>query len=124
VRLVGGPKANQGRLQTQNSYYWGNTCSYNITENEARVACRTIDYRYGGVLRSGSDFGVFPPAPNGRVDFLPFNQVTYSCPGKSVGGLLAGWTACTSHACGGGRVGVKKPKGPHWQGVWHALLCR
>ena len=90
LRLVGGTKPNQGRLQasagsTYSSYYgayvgtWGSVCGQGFGANEVTVACRTLGYNYGGRLRSISDFGVFPASPLGSPDTLPIKTTNYAC---------------------------------------------
>jgi len=84
VRLVGGTKPNQGRLQVSgigSSGGWKATCSQGFGEAEARVACREMGYLYGGFLRNVSDFGLYPPGLPGRLDSIPMAQYNISCPG-------------------------------------------
>jgi len=86
VRVVGGGKPNQGRLQIYGlgaASGWKATCSQGFTEAEARVACRDMSYLYGGVLRSASDFGLYPPGAPGRLDSIATAQYNITCPGSN-----------------------------------------
>jgi len=74
--VVGGTKANQGRLQIRDDYdRWSATCSRNWTPFETRVACRSLDYQYGGSTVSPATFGLYPPGPSGRIDSVPMSEM-------------------------------------------------
>ena len=83
LRLVGGGKPNQGRLQAYVGWpryqSWGSVCGQGFGANEVTVACRTLGYNYGGRLRAASDFGVFPASPLGAPDTLPIVTTRYAC---------------------------------------------
>jgi len=45
VRLVNGPSSSEGRLEVYYSGRWGTVCDDSFSDVDARVACRSIDYR-------------------------------------------------------------------------------
>ena len=47
VRLSGGPKPNEGRLEVRHNNQWGTVCDDAFTVSAARVVCRMLGYRGG-----------------------------------------------------------------------------
>jgi len=50
VRLVGGPSAQEGRLEVYHNGTWGTVCDNRITHAAARVVCNMLGFGYGGQL--------------------------------------------------------------------------
>jgi len=87
VRLVGGTKRSEGRLQVADSG-WKQVCASGFGEKEARAACRSMGYYYGGFLRNAADFGLYPPGPSGSLDSVAMQNGTANCT------LTGTWTDC------------------------------
>ena len=46
MRLVNGKKPTEGRLEVLHDGMWGSVCSRQFGDEEARVVCRMLGYRY------------------------------------------------------------------------------
>ncbi|XP_046548306.1 uncharacterized protein LOC124258284 [Haliotis rubra] len=59
VRLVGGVKKYEGRLEVNINGTWGTVCDYAFDKNDAEVACLMLGYNYtvAEVVPSPNDFG-------------------------------------------------------------------
>ena len=51
MRLVNGSKPTEGRLEVLHDGMWGSVCSRQFGNEEARVVCRTLGYRYEHTVR-------------------------------------------------------------------------
>lgn len=45
IRLAGGAKPSEGRLEVKGGNQWGTVCDDNFGVEEASAACRTLGYR-------------------------------------------------------------------------------
>nr|XP_022333493.1 deleted in malignant brain tumors 1 protein-like [Crassostrea virginica] len=58
IRLVGGRKASEGRIEWLHNGIWGSVCSQNFSDSEAEVLCRSLGFLSGNAtVHRGGTFG-------------------------------------------------------------------
>lgn len=50
IRLIGGRKASEGRIEVKHNGIWGSICSQNFSLTEGMVICRSLGFKSRYVL--------------------------------------------------------------------------
>ncbi|XP_048734598.2 deleted in malignant brain tumors 1 protein-like [Ostrea edulis] len=130
IRLVGGSKASEGRIEVKHKGIWGSICSSNFSVTEGKVICRSLGYDgshvtvyHGGMFGHGEGPEVISDLTCRGVeeDIAACSKLNYTerpCPRGNEVGVTCGTTPLRLVGGAGpweGRLEIQN--GGQWKGV-------
>lgn len=134
IRLIGGRKASEGRIEVKYNGVWGSICSQNFSLTEAMVVCRSIGFKSSHVTVHRDVFGhadgpevISDLRCNGtEPDISACPNITYTerpcSPGNEVGVTCDTTPIRLVGGAGPWEGRVEIQNGGHWRNICHDYI--